>query len=188
MSDKNGSSFWDKLSIFQRLRSVKHIEVFVIIIFFVVLGIIFFSNLNLNDSSSNSTSAEFDFENYSSNLERKLENVISEIKGAGKVSIMISFDGGIRYEYAKQSEEVTTSSTLSGGTNSKTTTNESLVIVTQNGKSTPLIVKQIYPDVVGVVVVSSGAKDVSVKLNIISAISTLLEISDNKIEVLVGEK
>ena len=147
------------------------------------MAIIYISS---SSSTSIKSSDEFNAEIYANNLENKLENVLKEISGAGRVSVMIMLDGGMKYEYAKESEEVTTSSSLTNGTNSKTTTNENIVMITQNGKQTPLTIRQYYPDVTGVVVVCSGASNVAVKLNIISAVSTILGIDANKIEVLVG--
>ena len=50
----------------------------------------------------------------------------------------------------------------------------------------PLIIKESYPDVCGVVVVASGAGNVQVKLNIMKAIKTLLNVKDENIQILIG--
>lgn len=188
MSEKSKTSIWDKVPLLQKLKNIKHIELIVVAIFIVILMIIYLSSGQSKTKSSTSTGAEFDINKYAENLEKRLTAVISEINGAGKVSVMITLDGGMSYEYAKECEEVTTSSSLTGGTNTKTTSSESVVIVNQNGKSTPLVVREIYPDVSGVVVVSSGASNVAVKMNIINAVTTLLGVSDNKIQVIIGGK
>ena len=185
MSEKSKSSAWDRVPFLTRLKNIKHIELIVVAIFVVVLAVIYISSTSSNTVS---TTGEFNIEAYSNSLEKKLENVLGEISGVGKVSVMVMLDGGMKYEYAKESEEVTTSSSLTSGTNSKTTTNESIVMINQNGKSTPLIIREYYPDVCGVVVVCSGASNVAVKLNIINALSTLLGVDSNRIEVLVGGK
>lgn len=181
--DKKKSN-WDKVPLLQKIKSIKHIELIIVAIFVLVLGCIFFSssntsnevNLNIGDG----------LEEYGNNLEQKLTNVISKINGVGEVSVMITFDGRITYEYATESEEITTSSTITSGTNTKTTKNEKVIIVNQNGKNTPLIVREIYPDVAGVLVVASGAESVAIRLNIISAVQTLLGVEDWKIQVLSG--
>lgn len=184
MSEKK-SSVWDRLTILQKLKNIKHIEFIIISIFLVILAIIFFSSNT--DSKKNETSISgFDIAQYAQILEKRLSVVLSEINGAGRVTVMITLDGGMSYEYATESEEVTTSSSITSGTNSKTTKSESVVIVTQNGKSSPLVVKEIYPGIAGVVVVCSGAGSVAVKLDIINAITTLLDVDDSKVQVLVG--
>lgn len=45
---------------------------------------------------------------------------------------------------------------------------------------------EVIPKVTGVVVVSSGAESTAVKLNIITAVQTLVNIEQNKIQVFVG--
>ena len=185
MSEK--SSIWDKIPFLQKLKNIKHVEVIIIAIFFVVLAVIFFSNKTTSKTSS-IESESLTVEQYQEQLEFKLENVLSKIEGAGSVSVMITLNGGISYEYATESEEVTTSSSVTNGTNTKTTVTEKVVIVSVNGKSTPLVVREIYPDVSGVVVVSSGASNVAVKLNILSAVQTLLGVPDGNIEILIGER
>ncbi len=184
MSEKTKNS-WDKISFIQRLKNVKHLELIIIAIFVVVLGVIFLSSSNAKKEITGLNEASL--EEYATYLENKLETVIKQIKGVGSAYAMLTFDGRITYEYAKEKEEVTTSNSVGGGTNSKTTTNEKVIVVTQNGKSGPLIVKEIYPDISGVVIVASGAESVDVRLNIISAVETVLGVSANKIQVLSGK-
>lgn len=185
MSDKK--SFWEKFPFLQKLKSIKHIEIIIIAIFFVVLGIIFFSGKS-EKKVSPIVSESISLEQYQQKLESNLEDVLSKIEGAGNVSVMLTLNGGISYEYATESEEVTTSNSVANGTNTKTTVTEKVVIVSINGKPTPLIVREIYPEVAGVVIVSSGADNVAVKLNMLSAVQTLLKISDSNIEILTGVK
>ena len=179
-------AFWDKIAFLQKLKNIKHIEIIVISIFVVILAIIYMSSTSNKGKTVNQITSEASLEQYAQNLEKKLCQVLSRIDGAGKVSVMLTFDGRITYEYATDIEEVTTSSSVSGGSNTKTTINKEVIIITQNGKSTPLIIKEIYPEVSGVVVVASGAQSVAVKLNIVSAVETLLNINSTKIQVLVG--
>ena len=49
-----------------------------------------------------------------------------------------------------------------------------------------LILTENLPTVKGVIVVSSGANDIGIKLDILNAVSTLLDISTDKISVLKG--
>ena len=133
MSEK--TSVWDRIPFLQKLKNIKHIEVIVIAIFFVVLAVIFFSNKS-SKTKSEIKSESLSVEQYQEQLEGKLEDVLSKIEGAGRVSVMITLNGGITYEYATESEEVTTSSSVTNGTNSKTTVTEKVVIVSVNGKST----------------------------------------------------
>ena len=186
MSDKKEKqSVWERIPFLQKLKNIKHIEIYLLCIFAIVLVIIYSTSIkskNVNKETQDSFTAQ----EYSEYLERKLSNILSNISGAGAVKVMITLDGGMKYEYEKQSEEITTSNEIGGNTNKKTTKNEEDVIVTINGKSTPLIIKESYPDVCGVVVVASGATNVQVKLNIMKAIKTLLGIEEDNVQILVG--
>lgn len=187
MSEKKQSlTLWDKVPFLQRIKNIKHIELIGVAIFVIILFVVYMSSNTSTDGVL--VQEEFNVNEYTTNLENRLSNVLGEIVGVGKVSVMITCDGGMRYEYAKESEEITTSSSLTSGTNSKSTNNESVILINQNGKQVPLIIREYYPDINGVLVVCSGAKDIGVKLNIINAVSTLLSIDENKIQVLAGGK
>ena len=183
MSEK--SKAFDKISLLQKIKNIKHIEFIIIGIFLLILAAVYFSSSTKTSQTENGSCVQ-NLEEYGEYLESKLESVLKNIDNAGNVKVMITFSGRITYEYATEKEEVTTSSSVTSGTNSKTTTNEKLIIVMQNGKETPLIVKEIYPPIAGVVVVASGAGNVAVKLNIMSAVETVLDIEPNKIQILVG--
>ena len=76
--------------------------------------------------------------------------------------------------------------TKGSGSEAVTTVSTSPLVVENNGENSTIVIEEVLPKIKGVVVVSSGAKDISVKLNIINAIQTLLDLSDNKIQILVG--
>jgi stage III sporulation protein AG len=52
----------------------------------------------------------------------------------------------------------------------------------------PVIKEEIYPVVKGIVVVASGADDISVKLNILSIIQTVIEVDNSKINIFAGKQ
>lgn len=120
---------------------------------------------------------------YIKQIEAKLNEVVGGIKGAGKVKVMISINSSPELKVAENIEEKTV--TTSSGTTT-TITNEP-IIVEKNGEESPLILKETLPSINGVIVVSSGANDVKVKLDIINAVSTVLGIDLKKIEVFVGD-
>lgn len=185
MSENQKRSIWDKIPFVQKIKNIKGIHYIIIGIFVLVLGIIFISTKSQSKQEIVATS-DLTAEAYAEYLENKLSNILSNIADAGKVNVMITLDGGMQYQYATESEEVTTSSEVGGNINSKTSKTEEVVIVTINGKSTPLVIKESYPKIVGVVVVASGASKVQVKLNIMNAITALLDVEESKIQILIG--
>ena len=117
---------------------------------------------------------------YSLDLEQRLESLLSQIDGAGKVKVMVSLDGSPELVYASDTDSKTT--TNSNGT-TVTSNSSSLILVSQSGKNDALILKENLPSVKGVIVVSSGASNIGVKMDILNSISTLLDISSDKIQI-----
>jgi stage III sporulation protein AG len=156
----------------------------ILIIVGIVAMILFLTSNDENDKKIE-TISKYDYLStmeYCSSLEEKLEKVLSQIKGAGEVSVMLSVDGSPEIVYAVDSD-----SKISSNSNGSTTTSSSSPIIVQSGsKSEPLILTENLPIVKGVIVVSSGASDIGIKLDIINAVSTLLDLSTEKISVLKG--
>lgn len=120
---------------------------------------------------------------YIKQIELKLNDVVGNIKGAGNVKVMISISSSPQLEVAENVEEKTV--TTSTGTTTLVTTEP--IIVEVDGEDSPLILKETLPTINGVIVVSSGASDIRVRLDIISAVSTALGVNSNIVEVFVGE-
>ena len=119
---------------------------------------------------------------YVKTIEDKLKGLISKIQGAGQVEVMVSLDSGSSVILASNDETVTTTN----GSSSTTTVSVSPVVIEQNGTKMPVIIEEILPKIKGVVVVSSGARDISVKLNILNAVQTLTGLNNSQIQILIG--
>lgn len=174
-----------KLNLFKFL-SGKNIKIAILVIIAIV-SLIVFIKFGGAKSESQKTSADSAFEykstmDYCGELERKLESVLSQVKGAGTIKVMISLDGSPELVYAMDSD-----TKVSNNSNGSTTTSSSTpILIQKSGLSSPLILTEILPKVKGVIVVSSGASDIGIKLDILNSVSTLLDISTDKINVLKG--
>lgn len=180
-SEKKKSKFnWTKLI------SGKNLKIIVLLIICLICLIIFLKMDSSDKKSSTSTTSTSSIYKttveYSDILESKLESVLSQIKGAGNVKVMITLEGSPELVYAMDSNEKA-SNTQNGST---TTSSSTPIIVETNGSSEPLILTEKLPKVKGVVVVSTGASDIAIKLDILNSVSTLLDISIDKINVLKG--
>ena len=159
----------------------------ILLVFLLLVGIIVYFTFNNKITKTNTTASNISIKytttmEYCSDLENKLTKVLSKVKGVGNVSVMITLDGSPEIKYASD-EDLKTSSNSSSST---TTTSSTPIIVNNGGESTPLITSESLPQVKGVIVVSSGAYDIGVKLDILNAVSTLLDISTEKVVVLKG--
>lgn len=187
LEDKDSSlkGIDDKKFKFLSMFTKKHIKLLVVLIVMLV-AIILYIGINDNDKvvvSSNTTDDGYlSTLEYCERLEEKLEGIISQIDGAGNVKVMVSVSGSPEIIYVSDTDNKT-STTTNGST---TTTTSSPIIIGSGSNSSGIIKTETLPDVKGVIVVSSGADKVSIKLDILKAVATLLDISTEKITILKG--
>lgn len=165
----------------KKIFTPKNIKILSLIVLAIVGAVILFGVGNKKQTMSPTSQSGYVYRStleYCAELEGKLEKVLSSIKGAGNVKVMISVDGSPEIVYATDTDEKTT-------TNSSGTTSESKSSSVVNS-SDALILTENLPNVKGVIVVSSGAADVGVRLSILNAVATLLGISTEKVNVLKG--
>lgn len=161
-------------SLWLKIKSIKHIHIYAAILVGIVLCVGYFSFLKSDDKTPEiSTQTEDTAVEYVKNLENKLANVLSKISGAGKVNVLITLQSGFGYEYACDEETRTTSS-------GDTLTTKSVILVSNE----PVVEKEIYPTIKGVVIVATGAENFGVKMNLMNAATTVLEIDSSKITIL----
>ena len=89
MSDnekKSGFKFLEKL------KKIKHIEVYIAIIFIVVLLLIYLGNFNKSSGTSTNNSSEMTVTAYIDNLENRLQEILSNIGGVSDVKVLITLD------------------------------------------------------------------------------------------------
>ena len=109
-------------------------------------------------------------------LEKETEKLLSQIKGAGRVSVMLTFESDEEMIYAKDTEEKTKGD---GDEQSKA----DHIIVDSSDGETGLVVKVIYPKVRGVAVVCTGGDDPLVRSEVSAVVSALFDIGSNRISI-----
>lgn len=109
------------------------------------------------------------------NLEESTEKLISKIDGAGKVSVMLTYDSTEEKVWAKDTQEK--------NSDGNTDTDEKHIIIDAEDGETGLAVKVIYPKVRGVAVVCTGGDDPTVKSEIKALLSALFDIGSNRISI-----
>lgn len=178
-------SFFKKIS--DGMSKITNLKPLILILVLMVVAVVILNMASGTKNSSKSTSSTSvsnfttSFE-YIQQIEKKLADVVGGIKGAGKTKVMISISSSPILEVAYDIEEKTVT-TSSGST---TTKNSEPIIVNKNGENKPLVLKETLPEITGVIVVSEGAKDVKVKMDIVLAVATALGIGSNIVEVFAG--
>lgn len=130
---------------------------------------------------------------YETDLEQKLEELLSKIDGAGAVSVMITLEESeeIVFQTDSSLESSVTEETDSAGGQRIVNSNSYSYTTVLSGDSSsgePYIIKQIYPKVAGVVVIAEGAGSAGIQSQISEAIQALFDIPVHKIKVLKASK
>jgi stage III sporulation protein AG len=119
---------------------------------------------------------------YQYELRRRLQEILSCIRGAGRVNVEITFDGGMAREYAtntvveeRKTEEGGTGGTVRKSIETRRTSDLVLAAGSVSGRGeSPVIVKEGFPRILGVLVVAEGASDSKVKRELATAAGTAL--------------
>lgn len=108
--------------------------------------------------------------------EKRLEDILSQIDGVGEVSVMITYYSSSEKDLAYETK--TSSRNLEESEDKKA--------VMTDGE--PMVVKEVYPDVKGVIVTAQGAGRTDVKAAISEAVSATLDVPVHKICIFKKEE
>lgn len=143
VEDKRKESTFSKFKnngILKKLKKVKNIE-FIACVFILAIALLLYSVINKAQAGSIKTVEVDAGTEVSTEIETRLEQILSQIEGAGDVSVMITY-----------------SSEVQGG-------NEG--------------------EISGVVVVASGADDIGVRLDLLQAVETALNVDVKFVNVFI---
>ena len=168
------------------------------VIIIIAGGAFFGKSNNKADENAQKTSVETINKTFASEekteLEVKLETILSQISGVGKASVMITYVSGeetIPAYNTKKNETDTQEKDSGGGTrNTRQSDYENSIayIEEQGGGKKPIVLKDLQPTVKGVVVVADGAGDPTVRENICKAVEALMDIPIHKVQIFQREK
>lgn len=191
---------------FQKLNLNSKLVTNLIIVLAVGIGFIivsdFYRDLNLGgtttqnpgDINPNANQSNVMLQDDVSELENRLVEILSEIQDAGKVSVMITLKSSGEIIPAKDesfSDKTTDEKDVEGGTrtiNEKNTSDQVVFMNDQGGTSKPLVLKEVKPDIKGVIIVAEGAKNPKVKLQLTEAVQTVLDVPAYRVSVFESSK
>ena len=136
-----------------------------------------------NISKENNT-----MEAYKDEIERKLEDILEKIDGAGDVKVMITYqDSGTQVveKDKNTSENSLEESDSTGGVRStkEQQLQESTVYEDADAGNTPFVSKELLPKVEGILIVASGGDNQKVKQNISEAVLALFQVEAHRIKI-----
>ncbi|MGN1329704.1 MAG: hypothetical protein ACI4V4_08420 [Eubacterium sp.] len=125
--------------------------------------------------TSSVTSDSMSYIEYTNELEKKLCNIVSSIDGVGECKVMITLENSKESVYATDNENKTDSDSKSS--------KDEYVIYDSDGGETPVLIKEYYPKIQGVSVVCTGGDSIVIKEQIINTVTSLFNISTNRVSV-----
>jgi stage III sporulation protein AG len=126
---------------------------------------------------------------YEEQLEGKLKTILEQISGVGDVSVMVTLKVGKEVVPASntvRTESETNEKDSDGGTRTVLQQSTDTQVVLDSGSSSEdraLIVKEIMPEVKGVIVVAAGAQNPKVEAQLTEAVQTVLGIPAFRVRV-----
>lgn len=169
----------------------------ILIITIVIINIIWNGNKTTNKQEDNpsskqlATSTDWQIKQdttQTTNLEEKLEAILSKIQGVGNVKVCINYSESSEVvamynETSKVSD--TEESDTSGGTRKiqETDSQKDIIYKEENGEKTPITQKVVQPKIEGAIITAKGANDMTTKTNIIQAVEAATGLATHKIQV-----
>lgn len=125
-------------------------------------------------------------------LEQRLQNILSQVSGAGKTKVMITLKSGGKKIVEKDIEraeehENADQEGVTGG--SETISQKESTVLEKNGQGneTPYVTEELAPEIEGVLVISQGAGSTFVISEITEAVMALFGVEAHKIKVMKME-
>ena len=110
------------------------------------------------------------------NTERRMEEVLGRIEGAGKLQVMLTLKSGAQLYLAEDTEESAEEGALQRR-------KETVTVNRGSGYEDVVVTQQVYPLYQGAVVVCQGGDKAVVRLAITEAVAALTGLSSDKISV-----
>lgn len=155
-----------------------------------ILGIalIFISSFfDGNSLKKTSVAKEIDTEEYRLQLEKDIKKIVTDITGSRDVTVLITLESGIKYQYADIHEGTSSDKTES---NSQITSSETkqgyITVKTSSGGEEALLVTAQMPEVRGVAIVCDGGDNEIIKEKIKNTVMAALNITSKRVYIAGG--
>lgn len=118
--------------------------------------------------------------------EERLEALISSINGVGRVKVMLTLKSGMEVLYADEEQSSSRRSESDGQAGydlDESVDRKPVILSDGQGGQQPVIIKKVYPQYQGALIVCDGAGSPAVRLSIAQAVSSLLNLGTDTITI-----
>lgn len=138
------------------------------------------------EAGSGMETMRLDLTKYEEQIEKRLEDLLGAVEGAGETRVMLTLDCGSEPVYATQGKTSQSSQSSAAGeanASESYSAEQAYVILGTGSGERGLVLKTLEPKVRGVAVLCQGADSIQVRQNIIEAVTAVLGIGSNKVSV-----
>lgn len=121
------------------------------------------------------------FADYTQQLEDRLCQILSQIRGVGKVEVILTLKQGEEHHYLYD-ESIRTEA--KEGSNVTDTSQKTVIFSQGSSYDEPMITRTDYPLFQGALIVCEGGGDAEIKLQLTQAVSALTNLSSHNITIL----
>lgn len=147
------------------------------------------------ENSANTTDSTYSENNgttqeYTCQMENRLKQILIQVKDIGQVEVMITLKSSkelVPFKDQTSEEQTTKEQDSAGGSrdsNSVSKQDKTVLTESETGGSEPIIVKEIEPEIEGVVVICQGGDNAYVQSEVTDAVLALFNVSVNKVKVM----
>ena len=161
--------------------------------FLIILGaigilLIFLSSFGSKPETQNIEKLpEISVEEYREDLEKDIEKIVKSITGSNKVTVVITLESGISYQYADTLEGATADKTDKETTTSSSESKQGYITVkTKDGSEKALLITAKMPEVRGVAIVCEGGDNQVLSEKIQNTVTAALNITSKRVYIAGG--
>ena len=163
----------DWLTLRQRTGEFLRKNKYVVAVFLVGLILLMIPDQKVTESTPSVTESSHSDSDFS----QELEDILSQIQGAGEVRVLLSYSSGPETGYQQKEE-------LPSGTEGGTIRREAIVITDSDRQQSGLVRLELAPRYLGAIVLCQGADSAAIRLAMVEAVSNATGLSSNCISVL----
>lgn len=156
---------------------------YLIVVIFVGFFLLLLPHGEKKGTEKKSATEAFDVEKF----EKRVEQALSECNGIGRCEVILSIESGPANIYEKDSKKSEREN--EGGVILESDSDTKPSILSEgSGKESPLVIKEVYPEFRGAMIICDGADNPSVRGAVTTSVMALTGLTTDKISIIKMKK
>ena len=152
-----------------------------------LIGLSSFFGADKGEKEIEKIAINFDEEDYCESLESKVKEIVTDITGDRKPTVVVTLKSGIKYSYADSFKEDDESRTSENSEEiNKSSSKTYITVKSSDGGEEPLVVTYMMPEIRGVAVICDGGDDTLINEKIKNAVTAAFNITSKRVFITGG--